>query len=66
MGVFSYAGSSEVTNNALHVNREITINALLVKTQYYGAVQKFFDGVRAGDEDQAVLVPVPTKSSATH
>jgi hypothetical protein len=64
MGVFAYERSSKAINNSLHLNRELTINAMLVATQYYGTVQKFFEVVRAGDEDQAVLVPA--KSGATH
>ncbi len=64
MGVFAFARSIEATNDSLHLNRELTISTLLVPARYYGTVQRFFEVVRAGDEDQAVLVPA--KSSATH
>ena len=64
MGVFGYARSSQAKENSLHFSRELTINAMLVAPHYYGSVQRFFEVVRAGDEDQAVLVPA--KTGAVH
>jgi hypothetical protein len=37
---------------------------MFVQTKYYDSVASFFEFVRAGDEDQAILVPV--KSNGTH
>jgi hypothetical protein len=64
LGSFRFAMSSEDKNNSLHVNREFTLNGSLVPIKYYPSVQSFFETVRAGDADQAIVVPA--KASAAH
>jgi Domain of Unknown Function with PDB structure (DUF3857) len=63
-GAFKYVSSSETANGSLHLNRELTLNGIMVETKYYPTVQRFFELVRAGDRDQAVLTP--TKNNAAH
>jgi hypothetical protein len=62
--VFTYERTGEEANGSLHFNRRFTLNAMYVQTKYYETVESFFEFVRAGDEDQAVLVPI--KSNGTH
>lgn len=61
---FKYEMSSEATNGSLHLNRDFTQNATLVALKYYPSVQGFFEAVRAGDADQAILIPA--RSGAAH
>jgi hypothetical protein len=56
--VLNYDSSSEVNNGSLHLKRELTVAAVLVEAKYYGAMQDFFQIVRAGDEEQIILTPV--------
>ncbi|MEA3138516.1 MAG: hypothetical protein QOK23_685 [Gammaproteobacteria bacterium] len=62
--VFGYERTGEEENGSLHLKRQFTLNAMFVQTKYYDSVASFFEFVRAGDEDQAILVPV--KSNGTH
>jgi hypothetical protein len=56
--VLDYASSSEFKNGSLHLNRNLSMAALLVEAKYYGAMQSFFEIVRTGDEQQVILSPV--------
>ncbi len=56
-GVAVYSMLIEAGNGALHLKRELTLNMLLAKAGYYGSLQDFYQNVRAGDEEQAVLMP---------
>jgi hypothetical protein len=51
-----YSASTEGGNGSLLLNRELTVNAMLVSTKSYGTVQDFFQAVRAGDEEQVILL----------
>ena len=58
-GMAKYAAtmtSIEVAG-VLHLKRSLRLDMLMVSTKYYGAIQSFYDGVRTGDELQAVLLP---------
>jgi hypothetical protein len=57
LSVFAYERSSETVNGSLHLNRQFSLNTLLIATKYYETVEGFFEFVRAGEEDQAVLIP---------
>jgi hypothetical protein len=48
----------------LLLNRNLTWNMMLVNTKYYGSVQDFFQTVRAGDEEQVILLAA--KNPAGH
>ena len=43
--------------NALHLTRELTLNAWLINPSVYDTVRKFYQTVRTSDEAQAVLSP---------
>ena len=55
--VAKYSMMSQANGNSLRLNRELTSNLVLVKAESYGALREFYQKVRAGDEDQAVLTP---------
>jgi len=59
-----YSASTEGKNGSLFLNRELTVEALLVNAKYYPGVQDFFQSVRAGDEEQVILLAV--KNAAGH
>ena len=52
-----YTMSSEAAGKSLKLRRELTLNLTLVDSRYYGQVRDFYQSVRAGDEDQAVVLP---------
>ena len=43
--------------NKLTVKREVSLNFVLVLAKFYPNVRDFYQRVRAGDEDQAVVSP---------
>ncbi len=55
-GSLTYSVSTEGGNGLLQLSRELTVNAMLVTTKHYGAVQDFFQTVRTGDEEQVILL----------
>jgi hypothetical protein len=55
--VLGYDLKAEKGDKSLHLTRKITVNVLLLETKYYGAVRRFFQDVRTGDEEQIVLQP---------
>jgi len=59
-----YSVSTEGRNGSLLLNRELTVKAMLVNTKYYQTVQEFFQAVRAGDEEQVILLAA--KNAAGH
>jgi hypothetical protein len=50
-----YSMVSTEAAGALHLKRSLRLDMLLVNKKYYAAIQRFYDGVRTGDEQQAVL-----------
>jgi Domain of Unknown Function with PDB structure (DUF3857)/Transglutaminase-like superfamily len=59
-----YSISTEGKNGSLLVNRAVTINMTLVNIKYYPTIQDFFQTVRAGDEEQVILLAA--KNPAVH
>jgi hypothetical protein len=55
--VVGYATSVENKQGTLHLTRKLDINILTVDTKYYSPLRSFFQIVRAGDEQQVVLLP---------
>jgi hypothetical protein len=51
-----YSVSTEGRNGSLLLNRDLTVNMTLVNIKYYESVQDFFQAVRAGDEEQVILL----------
>ena len=59
-----YSVSTEGRNGSLLLNRDLTVNMTLVNIKYYESVQDFFQTVRAGDEEQVILLAA--KPAAGH
>ena len=55
--VVAYALTADNKNGALHWNRRVSLDILMMDTKYYPALQNFFQKVRTGDEEQVVLLP---------
>ncbi len=52
-----YNMTAENRNGALQMHRQLTLNLYLVDNKFYGALRTFFQNVRAGDEQQVVVLP---------
>jgi len=55
--VCAYNATAENNKGTLHLTRNLNINALVLETKYYGALRKFFQMVKTGDEQQIVVQP---------
>jgi len=55
--VCSYNTTAENNKGTLHLTRNLNINALVLEAKYYGALRKFFQTVKTGDEQQIVVQP---------
>ena len=55
--VCSYNTTAENKQGTLHLTRNLVINTLVLDTKYYGALRKFFQTVKTGDEQQIVVQP---------
>lgn len=60
--VVGYKSSAEQKDNVLRLRRELMLHLLLVEKKYYASLRDFFQQVRAGDEEQIVLVPAKVNS----
>jgi hypothetical protein len=59
-----YSVSAEGKTGTLLLNRELSADLVLANIKYYGSVQDFFQTVRAGDEEQVILLAA--KNAAGH
>jgi len=55
--VVAYSLKVEKDKGELHLSRDVNVDFLLLEAKYYLALRKFFQEVRAGDEQQIVLQP---------
>jgi Domain of Unknown Function with PDB structure (DUF3857) len=55
--VCAYNTTYENKQGSLHLTRSLNIDTISLETKYYGALRKFFQVVRDGDEQQIVLEP---------
>jgi hypothetical protein len=55
--VVGYAVSAENTKGALHLTRKVEINTLTIDQKYYAPLRSFYQIVKAGDDQQIILVP---------
>jgi hypothetical protein len=60
---FVYTLSADNIKGALHLTRKLDINALMLETKYYSPLRSFFQIVKAGDEQQVLLLPGTTTSN---
>ncbi|MFL6547304.1 MAG: DUF3857 domain-containing protein [Povalibacter sp.] len=56
-----YAMASEELDGALHLKRHVVQRFVFLQTKYYDQLRDFFQQVRAGDEQQVILLPVAAK-----
>ena len=59
-----YSMTSTAGDGSLLLRRELMLNLTLVQQKFYGVVRDFFQSVRAGDEDQAVVLPGAAPATA--
>jgi hypothetical protein len=55
--VVAYSLKVEKDKGEVHLSRDVNVDFLLLEAKYYLALRKFFQEVRAGDEQQIVLQP---------
>jgi hypothetical protein len=55
--VVGYSLKVEKNKGEVHLSRVVNVDFLMLEAKYYSALRKFFQGVRAGDEQQIVLQP---------
>lgn len=56
-GVVLYEMKAENDKGALHLNRTLNVDILLLDLKFYGALRNFFQVVRTADEEQVILQP---------
>lgn len=52
----AFALSAENSKTGLHLTRKLDVNALEIDPKYYTALRSFYQGVKAADEQQIVLI----------
>ncbi len=55
--VVGYAMSAENASGTLHLTRKVEINTISIDQKYYAPLRSFYQIVKAGDDQQIVLVP---------
>jgi len=60
--VVAYTLSFDNNKTVLHMQRKLHVNMLLVDQKYYESLRSFFQVVRTGDEQQAVLQPAAARA----
>ena len=56
--VVRYVLKAESDKSTVHLNRQLSVDLLLLEPKYYPALRNFFQLVRTGDEEQVVLQPI--------
>ena len=59
--ILVYTLATDSSGQTLHVKRAVMVHLTLVQVKYYDQVRDFFQGVRAGDEEQIVLTREPAR-----
>ncbi len=57
-----YSFKAEKDGGSLHFSRKLRVDLLVVNTKYYPALRNFFQVVRTGDEQQAVLRTIDSRA----
>ena len=55
--VVGYAVSAENAKGALHLTRKLEINTISIDQKYYDPLRSFYQIVKAGDDQQVILLP---------
>jgi hypothetical protein len=58
--IITYSLSMSKDKSTVRVNRDITVDFLLLEKQYYTALRTFFQGIKTSDDQQIILQPAPT------
>lgn len=61
--VMRYVLKAENDKNTVHLNRQLSLDLMLLDPKYYPALRNFFQLVRTGDEQQVVLQPIGARAS---
>ena len=61
--VAAYNLNAEKSASSLHLTRKVTVDILFLEPKYYPPLQRFFQTVRTGDEQQIVLQPEASTAS---
>jgi hypothetical protein len=61
--VVRYVLKAESDKSTVHLNRQLSVDLLLLESKYYPALRNFFQLVRTGDEEQVVLQPIGARAS---
>jgi hypothetical protein len=61
--VVRYVLKAENDKSTLHLNRQLSVDLMLLDSKYYPALRNFFQLVRTGDEEQVVLQPIGARAS---
>jgi Domain of Unknown Function with PDB structure (DUF3857) len=56
-----YTMTSEEKDGALHLRRQVVQRFVILQTKFYDQLRGFFQQVRAGDEQQVILLPASAK-----
>jgi hypothetical protein len=56
-----YNMAAEDGKGTLHLQRDLTLTFIFAKVDFYPTVHNFFQGVRAGDEEQIIVAPADNK-----
>jgi hypothetical protein len=52
-----YNMATEDAKGSLHLKRDLTVNFIFAKVDFYPTVHDFFQGIRAADEEQIIVAP---------
>ena len=55
--VVGYAVAAENAKGALHLTRKLEINTISIDQKYYSPLRSFYQIVKAGDDQQVILLP---------
>jgi hypothetical protein len=61
--VVRYVLKAENEKSTVHLNRQLSVDLMLLDSKYYPALRNFFQLVRTGDEEQVVLQPIGARAS---
>jgi len=59
----SYVVSAESSSGAMHLRRKLDLNVIQLDPKYYSALRNFYQGVKAADEQQVVLLAGAARSA---
>jgi hypothetical protein len=61
--VVRYVLKAEDDKGTVHLNRQLSVDLMLLDSKSYPALRNFFQLVRTGDEEQVVLQPIGARAS---